>query len=92
MRIFSFIFIILILISCGTTRAIYGIPEDKWQQMSESERQAAIEQYEQQQIIYAETREQGEKARQEAEEFAAKCHDTEAPDECEVITRRKFGW
>lgn len=95
MRIFGLILISLLLVNCGATRAIYGVPQDKWEQMSEPERQAAIERYEQQQAIYAETRNQAEKARQEAEEFAKKCHETndagDTSGECEVITRRRFG-
>jgi hypothetical protein len=70
------------------------MPQDKWEQLSEAERQATIERYEQQQSINAETRNQADKAREEAEEFAAKCRENEAGDksgECEVITRRRFG-
>ncbi|MEK7992125.1 MAG: hypothetical protein VSS52_014025 [Thiotrichaceae bacterium] len=94
MRILGLILISLLLISCGATTAIYGVPQDKWEQFSEAERQTAIERYEQQQSINAETRNQSELARKEAEEFAAKCRNNEAGDksgECEVITRRRFG-
>jgi len=95
MRITSLLLLCFVLASCGTTRAIYGVPADKWSQMSEPERQAAIVRYEQQQAINEQTRQQAEKAQQEADAFAKKCHETnEAGDttgECEVITRRRFG-
>ncbi|WP_353571253.1 hypothetical protein [Candidatus Albibeggiatoa sp. nov. BB20] len=95
MRILGLIFISLLLISCGATTAIYGVPQDQWEQLSEVERQTAIERYEQQQSVYANTRDQADNARKEAEEFAAKCHETndagDKSDECDVITRRRFG-
>jgi hypothetical protein len=94
MRILSLILISWLLINCSATKAIYGVPQEKWEQLSEQERQAAIERYEQQQAIYADTREQAEKARKKAEEFAAKCHETneegETSGECEVIRDRRW--
>ena len=95
MRIISLLLLGFVLASCGTTRAIYGVSEETWAQMSESERQATIARYEQQQAINEQTRQQAEKARQEADEFAKKCHETDdagnTSGECEVITRRRFG-
>jgi len=84
------IILLIALTSCGGMRAIYGVPEDKWVTMTESERQAAIERFEQEQIINAQTREQAEKAKQEAEEFERQCHEDE--EKCRVITRQRWGF
>jgi len=84
----------IVLTGCGATRAIYGVPEVQWTRMNETERQATIDYFKQQQEINAATRIQAEKAREEAEEFASQCHDVEKyehpSEKCEVIQRHRW--
>jgi len=88
--------LLAVLAGCGT-HAIYGVPEEQWNQMNEPERQATIERFKQQQQINAQTRTQAEKAKKEAEEFTEQCFETDEDEnnssdstECEVKTRRKW--
>ena len=83
------------------TQAIYGVPSEQWEKMTDTERQAAIERFEQQQIINERTRKraeiikyQGDKAREEAKEFERQCkeQDEMTEEQCRVITRRRFGF
>ena len=83
----------MLVVGCGGSHAIYGVPEVQWNRMTETERQAAREQFQQQQEIYAQTRAQAEQARDKSAEFANRCHDAKdmsEPNECQVITRRRF--
>ncbi|MDM8558107.1 hypothetical protein [Candidatus Parabeggiatoa sp. HSG14] len=94
----------VVIASCGITRAIYGVPEEEWKRMSEAEQQTAIERFKQQEEINAKTRVQAEKAKEiaeqskpKSEEFAQKCHEikddiSDLSEECNVITRRRFGF
>ena len=92
---FLSIFLLLVgmaMTGCGITRAVYGVPEEQWARMNEQERQATIERFKRQQEINAQTREQAEKAREEAEEFASQCHDEHnlpVPEKCKVISRHR---
>lgn len=97
MKILYSLLLLVVIAGCGATHAIYGVPEDQWNQMSEPERQATIERFKQQQQIHTQTRRQAEKAQKEAEEFADQCSDNDEDDnnssdstECEVKTRRKW--
>ncbi len=83
------------------TQAIYGVPTEKWEKMTETERQTIIERFKQQEVINERTRKraeiikyQGDKAREEAKEFERKCREngTMTAEKCRVITRRKFGF
>jgi len=83
---------------CGTTRAIYGVPQAPWEQMSPTERQAARDRFKQQEEINARTREQAKqqalRAREKAEELVKLCHPEAMSDssKCQVITRQKRGF
>lgn len=93
--ILCFLFSSTLMASCGLTRAVYGVPEDQWNRMTEKERERTRERFYQQEKINAQTRVQAEKARQEAEEFANRCQkDNEtpsAPQECHLTTKRQWG-
>lgn len=94
----------MMIVGCGATRAIYGVPSAQWARMSEPERQARIERFERQQEINAQTRIEAEKTtekihtqaeqiQEETEEFVRQCYETEDDlsnsEKCEVITRRR---
>ncbi len=96
-------FALLCLALSGCSRAIYGVPEEQWQQMSEADRARTIERFNQQEAIYAETRRQAElaresaeKAKQEAYEFERKCKEIEQSGEtsaeCQKIRRQRVIW
>ena len=65
------------LAGCSATGAIYGIPEQQWNRMSETEQQATIKSFKQQELVNAKTRRQAEKAKKAAEKSARQCHETE---------------
>ncbi|HDN26431.1 MAG TPA: hypothetical protein ENG03_04940 [Thioploca sp.] len=98
MKMLYSLLLLVVLVGCGGTRAIYGVPEEQWNLMKEQERQAAIERFKRQEEINAQTRAQAKKAREDADEFANKCHETDdevdlsdsSESDCEVITRRKW--
>ncbi|EDN65510.1 secreted protein [Beggiatoa sp. PS] len=93
-RYLIFCLLWIVLTGCGATRAIYGVPEVQWARMNETERQATIDYFKQQQEINAVTRIQAEKAKTEAEEFASQCHDAETyqhpSEKCEVIQHHRW--
>ncbi len=94
----------IVIASCSVTHAIYGVSEEQWERMSEAEQQAAIERFKQQEEINAQTRVQAEKAKEiaeqskpKSEEFAQKCREIkddifDLSEECNVITRHRFGF
>ncbi len=83
----------IMVAGCGGSRAVYGVPAELWERMNESERQTAIERFNRQEKINAQTRLQAEKAKKEAEEIAKQCHEERKtdPSKCRVITHRRFG-
>ena len=95
LQILCFLFSSTLMASCSLTHAVYGVPEDQWNRMTEKERQLTRERFYQQEKINAQTRVQAEKARQEAEEFANRCQKdketSSAPQECHVTTKRQWG-
>jgi hypothetical protein len=88
------LFALLILFNaCTATMAIYGVPQHKWEAMSDEERAATIEHYQAQQQIYQATREQAELSRQQALALAKQCHNLEQATnnkKCKVSTKRRF--
>jgi hypothetical protein len=96
MKFFNLSALLLCLSACGGMPAIYGVPQDRWERMSEAEQAEAIERFEQMEEINRQTREAAEQARQEAggevetDEF---CEDPEQPipnrDACK---RRSLFW
>lgn len=98
--------ILYLLLGClllGCSRAIYGVPAERWARMSETEQAAAIDRFNRQQTINAETRrqaeiaeQQAEAARQEAHEFERECQAIEASGErserCQKIRRQRVIW
>ncbi len=95
LQILCFLLSSILAASCGITHAVYGVPQDQWNRMTEKERQLTKERFYQQEKINAQTRVQAEKARQEAEEFANRCQkDNETPSahsECRMTTKRQWG-
>jgi hypothetical protein len=103
MRIILLLLLFLGIFSAlGCSRAIYGVPAERWQTMTESERQTAIETFNRDETRYAQTREQakqarhdGERARKEAEFWQKHCRQLEetAPEalkiKCKKITKRR---
>jgi len=83
----------IVLTSCGGSRAIYGVPAGQWERMNEAERQAAIERFNRQASINAQTRIQAEKAKQEAIELARQCHEKgNKPRSCRVKRHQQIGF
>jgi hypothetical protein len=87
----------------GCSRAIYGVPAERWARMSEAEQAAAIDRFHRQQAIHAETRrqaelaqQQAEAARREAHEFERQCQERaangETSEHCQKIRRQRVIW
>ncbi|EIJ42438.1 hypothetical protein BegalDRAFT_1557 [Beggiatoa alba B18LD] len=96
--IFGVLCLLSLLTACS--RAIYGVPAEQWEQMSETERQVTIDRFERQEAINAQTRAQAEatrkaveKARAEAKEFERQCIESkeQTEEECRKLTRTRFG-
>lgn len=99
----GFTVLCLLLSVSGCSRAIYGVPEADWQQMSEQERTRTIDRFNRQEAINEATRSQAEQAqqsveaaRQKAHEFERQCQameqQGEASADCKKIRRQRVIW
>lgn len=84
----------IVLQGCSATSVVYGVPEPEWQRMSAAQQQQAMQQFQRQELINTQTRAAAEQASVEAHRLSEKCQskDMMSPPECQVKTRRRFGF
>ena len=82
-----FLCLLLVIQGCGGVSAVYGIPKPQWQAMSEAEKQAAKQRFEEQEAIYTQTRAAAEQAKKQAEQ-----NQVEIEAQCRDLTRDDPNW
>jgi len=84
MKFLLTLFLTLTTVAC--TYTIYGVSPQRWEDMTETERQHIREEFKQQEEILEKTRIQAEAAKQEAEKLEQLCR--EEPEKCEKTKRQ----